>query len=153
PYILRPFTDPEVDSGGNIAEQYRRRKFNNRLSSIRIAVEHTFGLLKGRFPALKDLPPEIDIQNTYRLVHALMVMHNICIDLEDHPEDIPEIIFGDDSRTLPKDAEGDEDADLSNYGAPVIDGPIDIPAWESDEWLRREGQKRREQILNDIYPL
>ncbi|KIK91742.1 hypothetical protein PAXRUDRAFT_796329, partial [Paxillus rubicundulus Ve08.2h10] len=152
PYILCPFTDPEVDNGGNIAEQYHCCKFNNHLSSIHITVKHTFGLLKGCFPILKDLPLEIDIQNTYHLVHALMVMHNICIDVEDHPEDIPEIVFGDDP-TFPEDTEGDEDADISNYGAQVVDGPIDIPAWESDEWLRREGEKRPEQILNDIYPL
>jgi hypothetical protein len=53
PYILRPFTDPEVDSGGNMAEQYWHQKFNICLSSIHISIEHTFGLLKGRFPALK----------------------------------------------------------------------------------------------------
>ncbi|KIJ04953.1 hypothetical protein PAXINDRAFT_51345, partial [Paxillus involutus ATCC 200175] len=58
-----------------------------------ITVEHTFGLLKGHFPTLKNLPLEIDIQNTYHLVHALMVMHNLCIGSEDHLEDIPEIVF------------------------------------------------------------
>jgi hypothetical protein len=122
-----------VDSGGNMAEQYRHQKFNICLSSICISVEHTFGLLKGRFPALKDLPPENNIQNTYRLVHALMVMHNLCIDLEDHPEDIPDFVF--DNNPVFPDDDPDEDPDLSNHGAPVINDPIDIPVWESDDWL------------------
>ncbi|KAG2068336.1 hypothetical protein BDR04DRAFT_1209245, partial [Suillus decipiens] len=49
-------------------EKARRRKFNKRLSSQSIAVEHIFGMLEGRFPGLKDLPPARDIRDTYRIV-------------------------------------------------------------------------------------
>jgi hypothetical protein len=80
-----------------------------------------------------------------------MVMHNLCIDLEDHPEDIPDFVF--DNYPVFPDDDPDEDPDLSNHGAPVINDPIDIPVWESDDWLQKEGQKKQEQILNDIYPL
>lgn len=150
PYVLRPFTEPEVDSQP-LHEKLRRRKFNKRLSSIRIYVEHAFGMLKGRFPALKDLPPEQDIQDTYRLMEALLALHNICIDFEDLPERIPFYDPADHDNGTAEDDEG-LDISLSSYGG-VSEGDVLCPAWETDEWLKEAGHRRRLQILDDLFPL
>ncbi|KAG2066576.1 hypothetical protein BDR04DRAFT_970675, partial [Suillus decipiens] len=88
PYVLCPLTEPEVN-GQPPAEKQRRWKFNKHLSSQHIAVEHAFGMLKGRFPSLRDLPPEQDIHDTYCTVEALLVLHNLCIDLGHCQELIP----------------------------------------------------------------
>jgi hypothetical protein len=121
------------------------------LSSQRIIVEHTFGLLKGRFPCLRDLPPEQDIRDTYRVVEALFALHNMCIDLGDVPELIP--LF-DSSDPDHDDTEDDRaDVDISGYGGVVGDDEPELPAWESDEWLREAGRHRRLAILNDLFPL
>jgi hypothetical protein len=151
PYVLRPFTEPEVN-GQLAAEKARRRKFNKRLSSQRIIVEHTFGMLKGRFPSLKDLPPEQDIRDTYRVVEALFTLHNMCIDLGDTPESIP--LF-DSSDPDADENFGDDvaDVDVSGYGGVVGDDEPEVPLWESDEWLREAGRRRRIMILNDLFPL
>jgi len=60
----------------------RKKKFNKALSSARVAIERSFGLLKGRFRRLKfldmrrvDLIPQVII--------ACCVLHNICIDCGD----------------------------------------------------------------------
>jgi hypothetical protein len=45
-------------------------------------------MLKGHFPALKDMGVGQDMHTIYKVVEALLVIHNLCIDLNDHPEDI-----------------------------------------------------------------
>lgn len=153
PYVLRPFTEPEVNAQPGV-EKARRRKFNKRLSSQHITVKHVFGLLKGRFPSLKDLPPEQDIRDTYRVVEALFALHNMCIDLGDSPKLIPLFDNSDPDRDHddPGDAV-DADVDVVGYGGVVGDGDPEVPAWESDEWLKEAGHRRRLVILNDLFPL
>jgi hypothetical protein len=70
PYTVRPFDDDELQSG---AERQRRIKFNQSHACARIVIEHVFGLLKGRFPALKLLPGR-DIPRMYKVIQALMVL-------------------------------------------------------------------------------
>ncbi|KAG2743576.1 hypothetical protein P692DRAFT_20821652 [Suillus brevipes Sb2] len=114
PYVLRPFTEPEVN-GQPPAEKQRRRKFNKRLSLQRITVEHAF-------------------------------------DMGDCPEYIP--FF--DSRDPDRDDENDDgtnDVDVAGYGGPVEGVEIELPAWETDEWLKEAGRRRRLAILNDLFPL
>jgi hypothetical protein len=149
--VLRPFTEPEVRNQP-LQEKARRRKFNQRLSSIRITVEHAFGALKGRFPSLKDLPPEQNIQDSYRLMQALFTLQNLCIDLGDHPEQIP--LFD------PHDPDRDDseegaplDVDDLDFDGVIPDGQVELPAHETDEWLREAGRRRRLLIMNDLFPL
>jgi DDE superfamily endonuclease len=50
--VIKPFTAPQLrrdDAHGT------RKSFNKKLSSARVKVEHTFGLMKCRFPALANL--------------------------------------------------------------------------------------------------
>ncbi|EKM50525.1 uncharacterized protein PHACADRAFT_56726, partial [Phanerochaete carnosa HHB-10118-sp] len=88
PFLLQPFTEPKVNAFRQGPEKQWRRRFNKLLSGKCILVEHTFGMLKGRFPALKVLSTPNNIDDVYRIVKSLMALHNICIDLGDHPEDI-----------------------------------------------------------------
>ena len=46
-------------------------------------------MLKGHFPALKCLPSDQNIQDTYCLIEALLTLYNICIDLSDEAQAIP----------------------------------------------------------------
>lgn len=145
PYLLRPFTDPEINECADANDKRRRKLFNKRISSIRIRIEHSFGLLKGRFPSLKLLPPETKIRRTYKVIEAMMILHNLCIDMGDHPEEIPFFNPTDDA------AYDDElDVDLPEYGGNLDTGQVNIPAQESDEWLKQQGRLRREQIMDDI---
>ncbi|KAG2062813.1 hypothetical protein BDR04DRAFT_1164609 [Suillus decipiens] len=48
PYILRPFTEPEVN-GQPPVEKQCHHKFNKHLSSQCITIEHAFGMVKGHF--------------------------------------------------------------------------------------------------------
>lgn len=150
PYILCPFTEPEVNTQPPV-ERQRRRKFNRRLSSQRITVEHSLGLLKGRFPSLKDMPPEQDIGDTYRAVEALVALHNLCIDLGDHPQLIP---FFENSNTEVDNGDID-DVDLCGYGEAddIQAAGTALPAWETDEWPMEAGRQRRNVILDDLFPV
>ena len=64
-----------------------RRRFNRRLSSLRIFVEHAFGRLKGRFPILRCMSA-CNVDEAYQIVEALMVTHNILERLNNDPSDI-----------------------------------------------------------------
>lgn len=144
PYTLRPFSEPEI--AARLAERVRLRQFNKHISSIRIRVEHAFGKLKGCFPSLKALGANQDIHEIYRAVQAMMVLHNLCIDWGDSPEEIP---FFD-----PDTAEDDAqplNVDLTDYTAPAVGDP-NVPLWETDDWLKHAGQQMREDSMDDLFP-
>ncbi len=146
PYTLRPFTEPELEAVQG-AERDRRAKFNQLLSSIRIRVEHAFGRLKARFPALYSLTPADDIHDTYRTIHAMMVLHNLCIDLDDHPTaDFPD-------QSIPEFAYDEQDIELPAYGGLLPEEPTEIPVVETEGWLRRKGHEKRLQMLDYLLPI
>lgn len=74
-----------------------RRHFNLKLSEIRVKVEHTFGILKNRFPLLQCLPLAVNGEKgrrrVIRWVHACVCLHNALIQWQDgtfpEPEDLP----------------------------------------------------------------
>src|SRR5712691_5999379 len=144
PYTVRPFYDNELRSG---AERRQRTQFNQTHARARIVIEHVFGLLKGRFPALKLLPGR-DIPCMYRVIQALRVLHNILLMIGDNAEEIPDFNGGD------ADAEGAQ-VELDNhiYDAPDpvrLFGQQVLQAQETVDLLRREGRRLRRDILNNI---
>lgn len=86
-FTIRPFAEGDLTNDPD--EVRRRRQFNFGLSSVRITIEHAFGMLKGRFPALRNMPGS-DLNVIYTTVEALMVIHNILIGLKDDPTEIDE---------------------------------------------------------------
>jgi hypothetical protein len=55
--VIKPFNEPElspVDSDDEEAS-HNRAEYNEKLSAARVEVEHTFGMLKSRFPMLSNL--------------------------------------------------------------------------------------------------
>lgn len=66
-----------------VGDVARKQKFNKIHSSARICVEMAFGRLKARFPSLHCMGVVSDIDDLYRSVEALLVLHNICIDFGD----------------------------------------------------------------------
>jgi hypothetical protein len=87
PYVLRPFDKTEF-VGASPADIPHMREFNVLLSSVRIASEHAYGLLKGCFLSLKGMGEHKDVQTKYKAIEAMLVLHNICIDWNDHPDSI-----------------------------------------------------------------
>ena len=105
------------------------KAFNKCLSGIQIGVEHAFGMLKGYFGSLKEMWSHADIQEMYKAIEVLLVLHNMCIEYGDKPEDI----WGYD----PKDDFDDEEAeDLENGDGMILDDGEGIPARDGqNEWL------------------
>ena len=61
-----------------------QRQFNYVLSSTRIKIEHTFGLLKGRFWKLKVMMDIDKVEDIPLLVTSACVLHNFCLLNEDN---------------------------------------------------------------------
>lgn len=70
-WLVVPFRD-----NGRLTEQ--QIEFNYKLSATRIVVEHTYGLLKGRFRRLLHITNS-DLSTCNKVVMAASVLHNICI--------------------------------------------------------------------------
>jgi hypothetical protein len=120
------------------------RAFNRRLSSVRIVVEHTFGLLKGRFPSLRGMGTHKSLQDVYKVIEALIVVHNMSIDLKDKPE-ITWNITED-----PDDQEDENEGDREPMVQDVV-GNAAVPAHETDAWLKEEGRRKRLRILDELF--
>ena len=84
-FSIRPFCDNDLTD--NPIEATRRKHWNRTLSSLRIFVEHAFGRLKGRFPILRAIPGR-NLSSMYRLIEALLVVHNILETYGDDPTTI-----------------------------------------------------------------
>lgn len=142
PYLLRPYSEPELDGyyGGELR---RRHAFNRKLSSIRIYIEHAFGLLKSRFQSLRALGWHENIDQAYHVIQALMITHNLCIDFEDHPMDVQGVNN--------VSEEGLED--VLGHGEIEIDKDIPFPEGETEEALREQGRNKQEIVLNRLFPL
>ncbi|PPQ84672.1 hypothetical protein CVT24_002738 [Panaeolus cyanescens] len=83
-FSIRPFNDYDLTK--NPRKAAIRKKWNQALSGLRIFVEHAFGRLKAQFPWLQCLPGR-NLDDIYRTIEALMVIHNILEDFEDEDSD------------------------------------------------------------------
>jgi hypothetical protein len=86
-----------------------------------------------------------DIQEMYKAIEALLILHNMCIEYGDKPEDIR----GYDPKGDFDDEEGE---DLENGDGMILDDGEGIPARETDAWLKRQGRAKRMIIFNDLFP-
>lgn len=78
--MITPFKKPR-------ARQRACRHFNYALSQRRIVIEHTFGMIKARFPALTHIPVRIRDQRTHGLVvqwfESGCILHNFLLARKD----------------------------------------------------------------------
>lgn len=151
PYVVRPFSEPELLKA-SAEDQVRMRMFNKRLSSVRISVEHAFGIFKGRFLSLRVMGPHDDVQDIYRVIEALIILHNFCIEHDDRPEDIYDFVLQLDRDEYPPD---DYDADVNedeDFGYRGITGDAHIPPYETDHWLKEMGYRKRLALLDELFP-
>lgn len=148
PYVCRPYAEDELGRG---QERRHRKAFNRRISRSRVFVEHAFGLLKARFRALRNLGPSANIQDTHRSIEALIVLHNLCIDLGDKT-------FSREGKE--SEVAGPSEEDLRNVPEldEILPGHLDhqefmsLPpgGWDPDvvetvEWHKSEGRRARKQ--------
>lgn len=79
--MVPTYKAPETNRSENHA-------FNKQLSHIRIDIEHTFGMLKGRWKSLTGMRLIITDNKKYEFacmwITACVVLHNILIDLNDN---------------------------------------------------------------------
>ena len=132
-FSIRPFSDHDLTD--NRVEARRRQRFNRKLSSLRIAVEHAFGRMKGRFPALRSMTGRT-LSGMYRSIEAVMIVHNILDKRGDDPESIDEY-------------DGSEDDDVAEfrgqtneYGGDNLGGTT----------MFRLGMRRRKLLLDHNFP-
>jgi len=83
-YVMVPFKD-----NGHLSE--RQINFNKRLSSARMIVERSLGLLKGRFRSILDTLPMQRTDLIPKYIIVCCILHNICL-LQNDVIDIPIII-------------------------------------------------------------
>ena len=124
-YSIWPFSD--FDLTNDNAEAADRKQWNVSLSRLRVAVKNAFGCLKGCFLSLRNLPGH-NIDEMFRTIEALLIVHNIVEE------------FGDDPKTIPG-INGQEDADVGDvfHGAPVR---------LRDDELYRAGLARQKNLLD-----
>ena len=133
-----------------LSGQRRLQQFNKKLSNSRIICEHTFGRLKGRFPGLQYFGLHVNIRNMLTAIETLLILHNICIHLQDRPEDIESF----------KALQGFEDQEISGIVHQEQEEYIDpsqsvvnIPFHDTDEWNKLEGRRKRDLLLDEILPM
>ena len=77
--LLPQFMKPYRDNGHLTA---RQRRFNRKLSSACVPIEHTFGILKSKFRRLRYLQMK-RITDISSAVSACCILHNLCLEPND----------------------------------------------------------------------
>ena len=80
-YPLKTWLITGFKNDGKLTRE--QRQFNYILSSTRMKIEHTFGLLKGRFRKLKVMMDIDKVEDIPLLVTSACVLHNFCLLNED----------------------------------------------------------------------
>ncbi|XP_062582430.1 uncharacterized protein LOC134244176 [Saccostrea cucullata] len=83
-YPLRNWLIVPFKNFGNLNPQQVR--FNKRLSLVRQTVERAFGHMKGRFRRIQEIPLH-NIEEICNVIHAVCILHNLCIDNADNIDD------------------------------------------------------------------
>lgn len=94
----------------------------------------------------------LDMQEVYKAVEALMVIHNLAIDLDDHPEEIWDYDSTDESSIAGPDNEDADNWVLQEFGHAIVER-LSVPGRETDTWLRTKGYAMRIQLLNKLCPI
>ena len=79
-HLISPYKSP-------LTNEKQNRRFNQKLFRIRVDIEHTFGILKGRWGSLTGLRLLLRSKKSYkfavRWITACCVLRNILLDLKD----------------------------------------------------------------------
>jgi hypothetical protein len=81
-YPLKTWLVTGFKNNGKLTRE--QRQFNYFLSSTRMKIEHTFGLLKGRFRKLKVMMDIDKVEDIPLIVTSACVLHNFCLLNEDN---------------------------------------------------------------------
>jgi len=123
-FLIKPFTNPQITS---------QIQFNVIHSLHRVVVENAFGRLKNRFIVLKDLHTR-KISIAVTLTVCAIILHNF---LELNNDSLEELY------------ENDDDGD--DVDSEMDDSDDDELITNQSEIIRkREGERKREQIMNQI---
>jgi DDE superfamily endonuclease len=109
-----------------------QEQFNTKLSKLRIVSEHCIGILKGRFPWLRQIRLVItedkkSLVNILRLIDATVILHNMLMD------------FGEENVEAWIDFDDFSDLDDAQR-APYEDGDelnVAVPTWMPKDTTRR----------------
>ncbi|KIM79609.1 hypothetical protein PILCRDRAFT_89993 [Piloderma croceum F 1598] len=142
-YVMQPFDEKEL-ADASPADRPHIRAFNKRLLSVHITSEHAFGLLKGLFPLLKGMGRHKDIQDAFKAIEAMMIIHNICIDRRDRPDHIWDFD--------PTDGLSDDKDEEPDICGEVIEGKAHVSDHETNVWLMETGRQKHDIIFNELFP-
>lgn len=138
PAIITPFRK-------SATRDRRVRDFNLHLAQARINVEHTIGMLKGRFQSLRGLRISIrtaeDHQRCVHWVLACVFLHNLLLEDYYNPR-----------WTSKRDIEDDDDSDSSSDGdSGEMKEDSDMPAWvNGTEDMSKLAEARRNQLMEEV---
>ncbi|KAJ7314285.1 hypothetical protein DFH08DRAFT_821639 [Mycena albidolilacea] len=92
-------------------------------------MRHHLYFENGRFPSLRRMGPHQKIEDIYRTTETIMVLHNMAIDCNDHPNNMWQI----DENFDDQDNNGIGDEELIVHD---VMGEAQVPAYETDNYLK-----------------
>lgn len=158
-HLITPYKSPR---GGTLSQD--RLTYNRYVSSQRIQIERTFGMLKQRFQILQDgfrirLPKNIEkkeerFEAIHRLAFLLCGLHNMLKDFEDEWEvelEPSKMAFEEDKDDSSQDEAEDEQEDDDEDEEPLLNPDQSHISELPDFQRREEGERLRTKICREVH--
>ena len=94
--------------------------------------------------SLKTMGQHGNMQEVYKAIESMIIIHNMCIDFNDHPQSIEG--FTADNAGFPIEPSMNE-----SFLQEVEEADINIPIYETDQWLKKEGYRKRMELLKYLF--
>ena len=142
-WVIRPFSRAVLAT----SEDGSERQFNALLSSARVNVEHTIGLVKLRFPLLRRLSfvlgEEDGNQRAINAVRAMCVLHNYLLDQQDQWE-----LSGVEKQALVRDLDDAYQNIITSSWMDYMTGGDDMV--QDRRGLKEAGERKRDYLKHQV---
>jgi hypothetical protein len=137
-YKAHPNLVPRFKKPRNRDLDDEHQAFNAALASVRVVSEHTIGILKGRFQALRQvrikLTDSLKLTEIVRWTISLVIIHNLLVTTDDA------------SDLFDADETSDDDLSPTNFSSSIVE---DTPT-AAEQLLKRQGEQRRFLLLQEF---
>ena len=112
--MIPPIRQQQIDRENDPTRRQKMANFNSSHKKTRLLVEHAFGTLKKRWPALLYKLRSTKLENVQAIIAAAVVLHNMLIDFKDPKAYLAGVISNSEYESLALERDANDNSERFN---------------------------------------